>query len=599
MVNFKDLVAEGFGSLVKRTSFNLDQEGLNVIRGKVGSGKTSIPNALTWCLFGLSLKEKSSVETWEEIRPKSYRGCYTEVNFTTDNIKYQIIRCLKFKGKIGKVKGNSNIFIFIDGELHTSSKGKKAQQAFINEILGYTYNLFKSSIVFGQKMKRIIEESGPDKKKVFEEAFNLEFIKDAKAKTSEEVTKLKATLEEINNDLDNKAERLEDIIENINDAKGYEKNFEKQKKKDLKDLRVDLFEIKAELNTVPAKAINTKPLAKAISKAEKKHESGNQVNRDITDAQRTIAEIHIKKGTIKELLKKKPKLCPSCKQPLSDKGYKQMKKDKKIELSALEQKEIILKILANAKMINITKVKEQIAIGRKDLEKANIHNNDIERQSKANKKLEEKKSKLESKIDTLENKKLKSKLSKYKKKKKKLAKLIKTLKKQIISVNEELEIKKWLVDDPLGNSGLKAYMFDSLMNNINEKLGEYSKTLGFQVEFGIDLESHRKDFYQLIYYDGIIIPYEDLSGGQKQLVDTSIAFAIHDVISSIKPTNIVFLDEPFESLGIDEVELIEELVENKSRDKCLFLITHHQSFSPVHANDIFVTRNKKKFTKIS
>src|SRR5690606_31315174 len=122
---------------------------------------------------------------------------------------------------------------------------------------------------------------------------------------------------------------------------------------------------------------------------------------------------------------------------------------------------------------------------------------------------------------------------------------------------------EWLIKDPLSNTGLKAYMFNSMLEQVNIALEEYSRVLGFQVEFGIDLDTHRKDFYQAVLFEGVITPYEDLSGGQKQLVDTSIAFAIHDVIAKIRPCNILFMDEPFESLGIDEIEIIEELVENK------------------------------------
>ena len=90
-----------------------------------------------------------------------------------------------------------------------------------------------------------------------------------------------------------------------------------------------------------------------------------------------------------------------------------------------------------------------------------------------------------------------------------------------------------------------------------------------------------------------------LSGGQKQLVDTSVAFAIHDVISEIRPTNIMFMDEPFESLGLNEIEIVSELVQEKAKNKSLFLITHHPSFNPMNTNDIIVSLDENGNTNIS
>ena len=71
------------------------------------------------------------------------------------------------------------------------------------------------------------------------------------------------------------------------------------------------------------------------------------------------------------------------------------------------------------------------------------------------------------------------------------------------------------------------------------------------------------------------------------------------VISDLRPVNIMFLDEPFESLGNDEIEIVADLVQEKARDKSLFLITHHQSFNPINVNDITVELDENKHTIIS
>ena len=145
--------------------------------------------------------------------------------------------------------------------------------------------------------------------------------------------------------------------------------------------------------------------------------------------------------------------------------------------------------------------------------------------------------------------------------------------------NKELELVdyNWLIEDPLGNNGIKAYLFDSSLDFLNVELSKYAEILGFRISFEIDLSSTRKEFCTLIERDGRIIDYDELSGGEKQLVDISMAFAMNQALTISKGINIAFLDELFESLSSDNIELVIQLVREVYRDKTLFLISHHDS----------------------
>jgi len=60
MINFMQLTIEGFGCYAIPKTFHFKEKGLRIIRGINGSGKTTIPSALCWGLFGKPLKENSS-----------------------------------------------------------------------------------------------------------------------------------------------------------------------------------------------------------------------------------------------------------------------------------------------------------------------------------------------------------------------------------------------------------------------------------------------------------------------------------------------------------------------------------------------------------
>ena len=68
-----------------------------------------------------------------------------------------------------------------------------------------------------------------------------------------------------------------------------------------------------------------------------------------------------------------------------------------------------------------------------------------------------------------------------------------------------------------------------------------------------------------------------INGGEKQLVNVAMAFAMNESLTMSKGINLAFLDEVFESLSSDNVEVVTSLIRHTFADKTLFLITHLDS----------------------
>ena len=164
-------------------------------------------------------------------------------------------------------------------------------------------------------------------------------------------------------------------------------------------------------------------------------------------------------------------------------------------------------------------------------------------------------------------------------------------KKNLKRLKKNHEVKKWVSDKALSNSGLKAFIFEEMMDSINDRLEFYSRYIGFQVVFDIDMDSYHKDIKTFVFKGNDPVPYEDLSGGQQQSVDIASAFAIHDVVSATKDCSLLVMDELFESLDKDNIEIMTELIQDKSNDKCLYLVTHRPEFCPTNSNIIRVLYN--------
>ena len=177
----------------------------------------------------------------------------------------------------------------------------------------------------------------------------------------------------------------------------------------------------------------------------------------------------------------------------------------------------------------------------------------------------------------LKQEKLKVMSPKYKQKLKEIRKNLRKVDEDFHNKELELENYNWLINDPLGNNGIKAYLFDSSLEFLNKCLDKYSEVLGFRIEFNIDLGTARKEFVTLIERDGMIIDYDELSGGEKQLVCVAMAFAMNEALTASKGINLAFLDEVFESLSSDNIEIVTSLIRYIFKEKTLFLITHLDS----------------------
>jgi len=126
------------------------------------------------------------------------------------------------------------------------------------------------------------------------------------------------------------------------------------------------------------------------------------------------------------------------------------------------------------------------------------------------------------------------------------------------------------------------------MRDINERLEYYTSFINLQVAFFMDMQSAHKNLETYVFAAGEPVPYGDLSGGQQQSVDIVTAFAIHDVVADSKECSLLVMDEVFESLDRDNIEIMAELIQDKAQTKCLYLVTHRAEFNPTNANIILV-----------
>lgn len=565
MIKFMNMEIKGFCP-IQDLSITLGTEGIHLVKGNNGSGKSSFLNAISWCLYGKTLKNIKDVNTLESWRPNDYKGTMVKIFFEKDGSIHQIIRCQEYKGKVEEAKGGNRLLYLIDGA-QVKEKSKPKIQELIEKDLGSSFRLFKNTITFGQRLQRIAESSGPDKKALFEEAFEIGYITVAKNIAMVMKKETQQKYDEAYYRVKSITERYEDARKSYEKFRDSERNYKKifreqvdqiENKITLRHEKLVRLEKKFDENLLTKSLKNLEHLKRELTKLKKEELNTNQQLTKITSKKGVLEFIEsimglLQKGKYKVAYNDLKTLSSHFKssEEIKDKKFKTQSKIYDVESFCREQEDIKDDITTlKGEITNLIKEK-----GNLRLERINIISPQYRKQRKE----------------------LKAKLEKHRKN-------CETQKKALENLN-------WVINDPLSNSGMKTFIFDASLKSLNDCLDDYSSIIGFNIKFTVNTESSKRDFVTLIDKDGQLLQYEELSGGEQQLVNVAMAFALHSITSVSLGINLLFLDELFENLDKANIEIVMDLVKYIGNGKSIYIITHQENFSISGSNMIKVKKD--------
>lgn len=606
MIKFKELLIEGFGCYVKETKLNLDSPGINIIKGKNGAGKTTQFNALFWCLYGQNLKEVrlSDIPSWVELREKDWNGTRVIIKFYVDSDEYEIARHINYRGRTFDTKGADKLLIYKNGT-PVDSLHKVDRQQLINNILGMDAKIFLNSILFGQRMTRLIQAPNEDKRKLLEELFNVEFIDIAKLKGKEKIETLNKEIYRVSQSIRDCEIQIKMYVDRLESIENSEKLFNSKKSARIKDLQERL--VKKENEYTITETLLCGHFIPEVSEPKELRETYKQLMK----TKASIEEDKLPFIENRNLLNNKNKshlaeekkylreldgdieICPTCRQKLPDDKIEETKtriKNKLIELQ-IDNRRII------SELEGIRQTIELYDVGLDDVKKKIIKVEEemelSDKQLKNRQRAIDLKTKYENTITNLlrELSDISSQIDEEEKRvfygedsntiKSSIKQLEKDYDKLKIELKDLTDVKskyEFWVNTGFSNSGVRSYIFNAMLLNLNNSVERYAHRLGLKIVFSIDLTKSTKPFTTEVYKNNINVNYNSLSGGEKQKIDLCLAFAMHDIICMKNDTNILILDEALE--GIDtygSTEEVFELIRFKAGAKTsTFIITHLQ-----------------------
>jgi len=563
---FKRLIIKGFGSIQDEIELNLNNRKLNLIKGVNGTGKSSIINSFFWCLYGETLKDKSSVELWKNLRDDKYRGVYVELTFKRGKNTYRIIRMKNWSGKIEGARGSSRLLLYTNNNLY-QIEDKREIQKYLVELLGINSAVLKNSVVFGQKVSRITQEKGVKRKEILDKLFDLAYINNAKDKAQFDLNEINERVNELNGQSVSAEKYLELLKSGLEKNRKFNREASDNLKRELKINKSDIRKAKLKYKQYQDE------LSKITIPKSFKSKEFKTIKFDNKILTKLYIDYGINEAALDQSILDLSELrdnCPVCSKPFNKQMINTSRNSFTSERERLKLEKTRLSDLIKAE----EKVKEKVDKDNFRIKQDRKENDDkvkdLERKREG-----EKRRKISKERDVSESKKT---IDRFKNETPKIAKrysMIDTtdvekkiedvnvtldrVNRKIIKLDKKADRLKWLVDDALSNKGLKAFIFSHLLDSINDKLLEYESVSGFELRFEVGTNAKR-DINIRVIKNGFEVNIADLSGGQKQLLDIISIFAIHDVLQQDLKVTTLFLDEVFESLSEDNVEKVDELI---------------------------------------
>jgi DNA repair protein SbcC/Rad50 len=643
-----------------KESFVEFKDGITVISGKTGSGKSTILMSVYYALFG------SADLSNNEIMRRNSKKMLIELKLIQNNNEYIIIRGLKRTNDSITID-NDNLKVLKNGiQLNVLNRANDIN-SIIKDILGFPLDS-KPNLMFQvlsytkqDNIRSLLEMRKEERQDFIDKILQLSKYKNVFENLKPLINNYLSKHEiivQLSEFLINEKESIEKLEKNINELN--EKIIDNEKKllvinpslqkktNDIKNINSLLKNLRQKNEQIIIQNQRFKHLKKSIEKTiiEQKQliEKNNLLKPKLLNNTKSLDELNellrnessklkimeyqilkLKKDT-EEIIKLQSN-CPICRQKIPDE-HKIILKEKNInEINIIEKsKKIIIE--------SVNKINELIIISKKndELKKEintfesaiNLLENQIINQKKELNNFKEKKNELMiNEIKKLENEHnlIFSKFNDLSNKKAGIESSNQELKNQIPRLNAELNQKKNKVSEYEDKSKEKNHV--KLCLNFLNKLRINVKNIrqiirvrflnDFKNSFAKKFEEIRNNDdeyyveinpnYEPVAYssEGTKVPINHLSGGEKTSAALAYRLALSDLageMNNLMPSELLILDEPTTGFDNEDVKTLPTALSSLSSIPQIIIVTHESLLKEIADNSIDVIK-ENSFSKIT
>lgn len=559
----------------------IEKEDINesLIRKSNGAGKSTIPNAIQWVLFGRTMHSRSPGDNI--VNYFTGKNCYGQVVFKNGD---SITRTRNTEGK--------NELIYVkDGDESTLTYDTLAtaaiQQQKLNKIFDLDWEVFCGSVFFNQYGKPWMEMADSTRKKAIERILHVDrltyYANAAKARCSD----LDLTVSKLELVKDATKNSIEQYTSEIDRLKTMSENFDSNKKTRISEIKKLITDEESKRNQIVIPDIDKlKAKWDIISKVEGRIlDLRKELNAKDTEISKVTGNIQSLASRIDTWKSKSGKLCTSCEQAIDSthtaskiepieellEKYRQDKKELLESASGIKDNISKAEQLLKEKRPDVTL--EMIEVKRRQI---NAHNKQIARYNAEIARITKESNPHEVSILHLQEKigKAKEELDKIASEHKRMEVLNHHYHYIYKSYNDRSKIKNYIFRDhvPFINSRLKYYLdiFElDIKIELTDSLGVSSNMWGYEFE----------------------------SGGERKRTDVAFMLAMFDFHEQMygRQCNVLVLDEVDGRMDDDGIDSLISIIINDlaTRVETVLIISHRNMMFDTFEREIKVTRKDR------
>lgn len=554
------------------------KSGLNLIKAQNGSGKSTILDAINFCLFG---KPFRNIKMGQLVNKYNDANLMVTIEFSIGNVDYEITRGLK--PTYFELKKN--------GQAIDNLSSKKLNQDEIDKLLGINERLFKNIVgIAVTNNKPFLSMSVGDKRALIESIFNIdvlsEMAKEVKKRNTVDKSEQRLKISEASGYTD----RINDNESAMENIRLHIEKFEENRKAQIDQLQteIDKFDKKIKKNLENIKIGEDKI-------AEMQITVNCPTDEEFSSLAKNIGIAEHEKSTITKTLKTigDSKNCPICGSEL-DEGHAKEHIDKlKADLKVLEEQTIP----------NLKKLEEEYNDKRNQVKQNQDMITKISEKVKEelfNKTNYEKSiNQLKGQIATIKEQVCDLSLGDYETKIADLKEHLEQINELIKTLNHRIEVDVKLIEI-LGDDGLRMYFFKQLLPILNQKINYYLQK--FELPVTLEFDQYMNETINTGKFKQ---DYNQFSGGERCRIDMAILLSFFDISKIISnwSCSILFIDEILDS-GVDQngieqfISTLYNIVTEENKDLGIHLISHKLTDVQVNWNRVIEVEKKSLFSEL-
>lgn len=574
--------------------------GITLLLGANGNGKSAIWDALSWTLFGTTIRGLNGAEV---------------IRHNTDRVRGMVswIDSDDTFWKVERVRhGNEQELKLFRKDKVISAAVPTATQRRIETVLGYDHTGFVAATVFGQDVTRWAKDTDRGQKAILERLVGL--------------TVWERMLEHVRRESKGAALAQQivqaDIArgeENLKQNEKFEANLAADRKEFLTKVKAIIPEVegkrtnlnrrdaqaKIDRASLERKLKDASNVLKSVEALFENHEEFQQKRLALeAQAEERAHRRHEVNGRIKDLKRSIPKRgapCPTCARPTDTKAHQHVARGQTREIAQLESELRSLDMAERACNIKMKDL-QPCSVDAKSYKVAQERVRELEGKLAAldleAKDREAQRAELQHRIDLLEGERssLADRAQSYKDSRKIYEAGLKASRERLDDMGANQKAWGWL-EEACGPGGVRSLLMDNVLPLLNKTVNGVLRTIGPGMSVRIEAQSRLKSTGELrdkisctVRVNGNETLYLGLSNGQRQRVDIAVALGLQRIAAQRKPMGLTVFDEIFERVDPEGCERVANYL-RRDVSGPVWVITHNDAFQSLFPNAMTVAHN--------